>query len=118
MFGSRGADLAQVVSRARPRRLIDAGPVWGPKTGDTAPGPDSGDISSSIFWRAHLRTGFGVFLGEAIATAAYLAMTPRGPHRPLLWTMAIVWIASGAVSLALVPKVAARPWRAGYSVAW
>ncbi len=119
MFGERRADLAQVVSRTHPGPGADDGRLPGPRVGDDPPGPDGDDTSAEIFWRAHLRTGFGVFLGEAVATASYLAVAPSSPHRAALWAMAIVWIATGAVNLALVPRVAAQPWRrARFSETW
>jgi len=70
------------------------------------------------FWLTHMLLGFGVFLTETVVVMGYLALTPDGPHRTLLWWIAASWLVSAAVGLALAPVVASRPWRSVYSVAW
>ncbi len=70
------------------------------------------------FWLTHMFLGFGVFLTETGVVMGYLALTPAGPHRTLLWWIAGSWLVSAAVGLALAPVVASRPWRSVYSVTW
>lgn len=65
-----------------------------------------------------MRIGFAVFLVEGGAVAAYLALTPHGPHRAALWLMVALWLAVGAANLACTPMVATRQWRTTFSVAW
>jgi diguanylate cyclase (GGDEF)-like protein len=79
-------------------------------------GPD--DDAQQTFWRAHLRIGFGVFLGDALAVLLYLFLTPHGPHRAVLIAMAGGWIAFALVNLLLAPRVAAKHWRARFSTTW
>jgi diguanylate cyclase (GGDEF)-like protein len=62
--------------------------------------------------------GFGVFLLESLVVLAYLALTPDGPHRPLLWWIAASWAAFAAAGIAGAPFIASRPWRSTYSVTW
>ena len=70
------------------------------------------------FWLAHMLLGFGVFLLETLVVMLYLALTPDGPHRPLLWWVAASWLAFAVAGLLLAPHVATRPWRSTYSVSW
>ncbi len=70
------------------------------------------------FWLSHMRLGFGVFLLESLVVMLYLALTPGGPHRPLLWWIAASWLAFAAAGLAFAPFIAAQPWRSTYSVSW
>ena len=70
------------------------------------------------FWLTHMRSGFTIFLLEALVVLLYLHLTPTGPHRPLLWGIVDAWAVCAAVGLALAPVVAARGWRHAYSVTW
>ena len=70
------------------------------------------------FWLTHLRSGFGIFLLEAIVVLLYLHLTPTGPHRALLSGIIVAWGVCAAVGLALAPVVAARAWCIAYSVIW
>ena len=70
------------------------------------------------FWLAHMLLGFGVFLMETLVVMLYLALTPGGPHRPVLWCIAASWLAVGVAGLVLAPVIARRPWRSTYSVGW
>jgi diguanylate cyclase (GGDEF)-like protein len=70
------------------------------------------------FWAAHMRIGFGIFLLEALVVLAYLWLTPTGPHRPLMFALVVVWTLSAAAGIVTAPFIAARPWRAAYSVTW
>jgi diguanylate cyclase (GGDEF)-like protein len=83
-------------------------------------GPSPAAVTDPIhdYWVSHIRTGFGVFLAETLAVMAYLAWTPHGPHRRILWLVAVLWLIAGLASLWSAPWVASKPWRAAYSVAW
>ena len=81
-------------------------------------GPEAGSDPHHAFWVAHIRTGFVIFLAETLGVMAYLGATPDGPHRGVLWLVAVAWIVVAMASLWLAPRVAAKPWRATYSVAW
>jgi diguanylate cyclase (GGDEF)-like protein len=83
-------------------------------------GPSLATFTDPIYdyWVRHIRTGFGVFLAETLAVMAYLAWTPHGSHRRLLWLVAVSWLIVGLASLWSAPWVAANRWRAAYSVAW
>ena len=70
------------------------------------------------FWLAHMLLGFGVFLMETLVVMLYLALTPDGPHRPLLWWIAASWLAFAVAGLALAPFIATRAWRSTYSESW
>ena len=70
------------------------------------------------FWLTHMLLGFGVFLMETVVVMLYLALTPDGPHRTLLWWIAASWLVSATAGLALAPVISSRPWRSTYSVAW
>ena len=70
------------------------------------------------FWLTHMRSGFTIFLLEALVVLLYLHLTPTGPHRPLLWAIVIAWAVCAAAGLALAPVVATRRWRTAYSVTW
>jgi diguanylate cyclase (GGDEF)-like protein len=70
------------------------------------------------FWLTHIRIGFGIFLAETLVAVCYIAITPHGPHRSILWGLAVVWLVLGLVGLSLAPTVASKPWCATYSVTW
>ncbi len=70
------------------------------------------------FWLSHLRVGFGVFIGEAVAVVAYLLTTPNGANRGVLTGVAVLSIGIGLVSLLGLRRIAEQPWRASFSLAW
>jgi diguanylate cyclase (GGDEF)-like protein len=70
------------------------------------------------FWLTHIRLGFGIFLAETFVVASYLALTPRGPHRSILWVVAACWLVLALVGMSLAPVVASKPWCVTYSVTW
>jgi len=76
-----------------------------------------GDAQRS-FWLTHMRIGFGVFLAETFVVLAYLASTPELPHRSVLWAIVLSWLVFAVLGLGAAPFVAARSWRATYSVVW
>jgi diguanylate cyclase (GGDEF)-like protein len=65
-----------------------------------------------------MRSGFTIFLLEALVVLLYLHLTPAGPHRSLLWAIVVAWAVCAAAGLASAPVVAARRWRTTYSVTW
>lgn len=79
--------------------------------------PDQSEVTRA-FWLAHMRIGFGVFLGEALFVMLYLGITPHGPHRAILWAMAASWFVLGAANLLFAPRVASQRWRAEFSTTW
>jgi diguanylate cyclase (GGDEF)-like protein len=81
-------------------------------------GSDTDGNARRQFWLAHMLLGFGVFLMETLVVMLYLALTPSGPHRPLLWWIAASWLAFAVAGLAFAPSIATRSWRSTYSVAW
>jgi GGDEF domain-containing protein len=70
------------------------------------------------FWLRHMRIGFGIFLGETIFVLVYLALTPRGEHRTVLWIVATAWFVCGATNLLLAPRLASWHRRAQFSASW
>jgi diguanylate cyclase (GGDEF)-like protein len=70
------------------------------------------------FWLAHIRLGFGIFLAETFVVAGYLALTPNGPHRSILWAMTGLWLLLALVGMFMAPIVATKPWCATFSVTW
>jgi len=66
-----------------------------------------------VFWVRHIRTGFGVFLGETVMVAIYLAVTPAGPHRSVLHVIVATWAGFALAGLVLAPTLASgrRPER-------
>ncbi len=88
---------------------------------ELAPGPLGPAVAadpSHEFWVRHLRLGSVIFVGETLVVMAYLGLTPDGPHRAVLWPMVACWLVVGSANLWAAPRVAARPWRATFSVAW
>ena len=65
-----------------------------------------------------MRTGFGVFIGETILVMVYLALTPHGPHRAVLWMITGFWLVFGLLSLLLASSLASRSWRIRFSATW
>jgi diguanylate cyclase (GGDEF)-like protein len=65
-----------------------------------------------------MRIGFGIFLGETVCVLIYLALTPNGPRRTVLWIVALAWFACGAANLLLAPRLAAWHRRAQFSAFW
>ena len=82
------------------------------------PGGKGREDLEVAFWLSHLRVGFGVFIGEAVAVVAYLRASPDGPHRGVLTAIAVASASVGLFSLLAVRIVAQQPWRAGFSLAW
>jgi diguanylate cyclase (GGDEF)-like protein len=81
-------------------------------------GAQGHDDAQVAFWLSHLRVGFGVFIGEAVAVVGYLRTSPDGPHRAALTAIAVASACVGLLSLLAVPKIAEQPWRHGFSFAW
>jgi diguanylate cyclase (GGDEF)-like protein len=81
-------------------------------------GPGTEVDARRRFWLVHMLLGFGVFLLETVVVMLYLALTPGGSHRSVLWWIATSWLAFAVVGLALAPTIASRSWRATYSVTW
>jgi diguanylate cyclase (GGDEF)-like protein len=79
---------------------------------------DDSERVTQSFWLTHMRIGFGVFLGEALVVSVYLARTPHGPHRGVLWVLVAAWMMFGAINLLATPKIAIHSWRPFFSVTW
>ncbi len=79
---------------------------------------DPGAEIQRVFWLRHMRTGFGVFIGETVLVMVYLALTPHGPHRAVLWLITAFWLVFGLSSLFLAPSLASRSWRVRFSATW
>ena len=65
-----------------------------------------------------MRLGFGIFLTETVVVAGYLALTPKGPHRSILWAVTGLWLLLALVGLLTAPIVSTKHWCATYSVTW
>ncbi len=89
-----------------------------PATSEPLPGVDPTTDIQRHFWLRHIRTGFGVLVGETFVVMAYLGFTPHGPHRPILWVVTSLWLVSAVISLLFAPHLAARHWRAHFSASW
>lgn len=87
-------------------------------TAEVRPGADPNRDTQRDFWLWHMRIAFGVFLGETLVVMVYLGLTPRGPHRPVLWIVEATWFALALANLMLVPSLASRSWRAQFTAAW
>jgi len=70
------------------------------------------------FWLTHIRIGFGIFLAETLVVIGYLTLTPEGPHRSILWAVAVFWLLLALVGMSLAPTVASKSWCVTYSVTW
>jgi diguanylate cyclase (GGDEF)-like protein len=70
------------------------------------------------FWLRHIRTGFGVLLGETFVVMVYLSFTPHGAHRGVLWIVTTAWLVLAVISLLCAPYLAAQHWRAHFSATW
>jgi diguanylate cyclase (GGDEF)-like protein len=76
------------------------------------------DLIDEAFWLSHMRVGFGVFVGEALAILVYLHASPHGPNRGALTAIAVLSVAIGSLSFLALRHIAARPWRANFSLGW
>ena len=85
---------------------------------DSALGSGAERAAWRTFWLAHMRMGFGIFLAETAVVAGYLALTPKGPHRPILWAVTAFWLLLALVGMSTAPIVASKPWCAKFSVTW
>src|SRR5664280_2093312 len=85
---------------------------------DGALGAGAEQAAWRTFWITHIRIGFAIFLAETVVVAGYLALTPEGPHRSILWPVAVLWLLLALVGMSLAPIVASKPWCATYSVTW
>jgi diguanylate cyclase (GGDEF)-like protein len=85
---------------------------------DSALGADAEKAAWRAFWLTHIRVGFGIFLAETLVVIGYLTLTPKGPHRSILWAVAVVWLLFALVGISLAPAVASKPWCVTYSVTW
>lgn len=79
---------------------------------------DAEKAAWSTFWLTHIRIGFGIFLGETLVVAGYLALTPNGPHRGILWAVVAAWLVLALVGMSVASFVASKPWCGTYSVTW
>jgi len=70
------------------------------------------------FWLSHLRVGFSVFIGEALAILAYLRASPDGLNRGLLTGIAVSSVCIGVLSLFGLRQIARQSWRHGFSLSW
>jgi diguanylate cyclase (GGDEF)-like protein len=87
-------------------------------TGDLGPGADPKTDIHRHFWLRHMRIGFGIFLGETIFVLVYLGITPHGPHRTVLWIVAVAWFGCAAANLLLAPRLSSWSRRAQFSAFW
>ncbi len=85
---------------------------------DDALRANADQVAWQSFWLTHIRTGFGIFLAETLVVAGYLALTPDGPHRLILWVETALWLLLALIGVALARTVASKPWCATYSVTW
>ncbi len=79
---------------------------------------DADQVAWRSFWLTHIRIGFGIFLAETFVVVGYLALTPDGPHRGILWVVVGIWLFLALIGMAVAPTVASKPWCATYSVTW
>jgi diguanylate cyclase (GGDEF)-like protein/PAS domain S-box-containing protein len=70
------------------------------------------------FWSSYLRLGLVVLCAESIGTLVYFVLTPNGSHRTLLIAMAGAFTAIALGNLSIVERIAARNWRAEFSLTW
>ena len=85
---------------------------------DGALGADAERAAWRSFWLTHIRIGFGIFLAETLVVVGYLALTPKGPHRSILWAIAVLWLLLALGGMLLAPNVASKSWCTTYSVTW
>jgi diguanylate cyclase (GGDEF)-like protein len=73
----------------------------------------------AAFWRSQLRLSILVVIGETAVVMGYLAVTPRGQHRIVLWIMAVVFLVLGLCRIAFVPHAASvDKLRLPFSFVW
>lgn len=68
------------------------------------------------FWVAYIRLGFAVLAGESLAVFGYCQLTPEGGHRGPLSAIALVSVVFSLGGIAIAGPVAARAWRATFSL--
>jgi diguanylate cyclase (GGDEF)-like protein len=85
---------------------------------DSPLGADAEEAAWRTFWLTHIRMGFGIFLAETLVVAGYLALTPNGSHRGILWAVVAGWLVLALAGLSVAPYVASKPWCVTYSVTW
>jgi diguanylate cyclase (GGDEF)-like protein len=76
------------------------------------------ELIDEAFWLSHMRVGFGVFVGEALAILLYLNASPNGPHRGALSLIAALSVAIGLLSFLALRAISRQSWRAGFSLGW
>ena len=102
-----------------PPTLWGSGPGTDASREDGLRGTDEGyEATARRFWLTHMRIGFGVVLAESLVVEGYLALTPQGHHRSLLWLIVTFWAVLTATNLGLSQAVSSKPWRTSFSVTW
>ena len=61
------------------------------------------ELIDEAFWLSHMRVGFGVFVGEALAILVYLHASPNGPHRVALSAIAVLSVCVGVALVLRAP---------------
>jgi diguanylate cyclase (GGDEF)-like protein len=87
------------------------------EAGRTLERPGQGRLDEA-FWLSHMRVGFGVFIAESLAVAAYMRATPNGASRGLLIGVAIASAVFGGLSYLVLRAIARQTWRARFSLFW
>jgi len=77
-----------------------------------------GQQHTKQFWSRYLRVGILVFTFEAVATLAYLVLTPNAAHRTFLITFTSIIILCLLSNIPLTERVASAPWRTKYTFGW
>jgi diguanylate cyclase (GGDEF)-like protein len=73
--------------------------------------------AAARFWRGHIRIGFALMGGEALAAIVYLTLR-HGPHRPLQLSIAGVTAVLAVPGSLAAGWVARRAWRETFALGW
>jgi diguanylate cyclase (GGDEF)-like protein/PAS domain S-box-containing protein len=118
------ADSSTVADRSPTPGLHDA--PLGRSAGTTRRRNPSPDVSGKQgllneeerFWASFIRLSFVVLAAEATIALVYFAMTPEGPHRPVLIVVAALSVLTALVTIAFVNHVARQTWKQRFSATW
>jgi diguanylate cyclase (GGDEF)-like protein len=72
---------------------------------------------ATLFWTTYIRLGFGILAGESAGVIVYLFVSPSGPHRRILESIASLALVLAAAAVPLAGYFARQNWRSSFSEA-
>jgi GGDEF domain-containing protein len=88
------------------------------RTGNAVVADFDGHAHTQRFWSSVLQVGLFVLAGETIATMIYCALTPHGPHRIVIFSIALITTLAVIVIAPFVQRIASTAWRSDIAFVW